>query len=546
MNTAPTVPLFVAPKRLLLDMAREHALPNLLRMVVDRLAESPRVALARIWLVQSSEDCDGCPMPTECRGRPVCLHLVASSGRSVADPRTTWTRLDGAFRRFPLGMRKVGQIAATGEPIEVPDLSPAPPDWAARPDWMRAEGIAGFGGQPLIHRGEVFGVLAVFARGAVGPECMDWLRTIADHAAAAIATARAFQQIEELRAKLELENEYLREEVTRAGAFGELVGQGPALEAVARQIDLVAPTDAAVLVLGESGTGKELVAREVHRRSKRAGRPLVKVNCAAVPRELYESEFFGHAKGAFTGALRDRAGRFELADGGTLFLDEVGEIPLELQAKLLRVLQEGELERVGEERTRKVNVRLIAATNRDLRGEAEAGRFRQDLYYRLSVFPVELPPLRKRVEDVALLAEHFLTLSARKLGRPKPRLTLANVQQLQRYHWPGNVRELQHVIERAVITAEGPRLVIELPAGPGGRAAPPPVPDADQVLTDAEVRRLEANNIRAALRRTGGKVSGAGGAAELLGVKPTTLASRIKVLGLSLRPGGHVDGEESS
>jgi transcriptional regulator with GAF, ATPase, and Fis domain len=531
-------PLFRDPKRLLLDMAREHSLPELLRLVVERLADSPRVALARIWLVLPSADCRGCPLPAACQDRSTCLHLVASSGRSVVDPGVTWTRLDGAFSRFPLGVRKVGQIALSGEPMEAPDLSPAPPDWAAKPDWMRAEGIAGFGGQPLVHRGQVLGVLAVFARGPMGPECMDWLRTVADHTAAAIATARAFEQIEQLRARLELENEYLREEVARTGAFGELVGQGPALEAVARQIDLVAPTDAAVLVLGESGTGKELVAREVHRRSKRAARPLVKVNCAAVPRELYESEFFGHARGAFTGALRDRAGRFELADGGTLFLDEVGEIPLELQAKLLRVLQEGELERVGEERTRKVNVRLVAATNRDLRAEAEAGRFRQDLYYRMSVFPVELPPLRKRVEDVPLLAEHFLTLAARKLGRAKPRLTLANVQQLQRYHWPGNVRELQHVIERAVITAEGARLVIELPAGPAGPPEQPaPVPvDVERVLTDAEVRRLEADNIRAALRRAKGKVSGPGGAAELLGVRPTTLASRIKALGITPPP----------
>jgi transcriptional regulator with GAF, ATPase, and Fis domain len=536
---AGDVPLCRDPKRLLLDMAREHRLPELLRMVVDRLAESPRVALARIWLVQPSADCTGCPLPEECRGRPACLHLVASSGRSVVDPRVAWTRLDGAFRRFPLGVRKVGQIAATGEPVEIPDLAPSPPAWVVNPEWMRAEGIAGFGGQPLMHYGEVLGVLAVFARGGVGPECMDGLRTIADHAAAAIATARAFEQIEQLRAKLEMENEYLREEVTRAGAFGEMIGQGPALGAVARQIDLVAPTDAAVLILGESGTGKELVAREVHRRSKRAARPLVKVNCAAVPRELYESEFFGHARGAFTGALRDRAGRFELADGGTLFLDEVGEIPLELQAKLLRVLQEGELERVGEERTRKVNVRLIAATNRDLRAEAEAGRFRQDLYYRLSVFPVELPPLRKRTEDIPLLAEHFLALAARKLGRAKPRLTLANVQRLQRYHWPGNVRELQHVIERAVITSDGARLSIDLPASGGpGEAAPAPGPAADTVLTDAEVRRLEADNIRRALRLAGGKVSGPGGAAEMLGIKPTTLASRIKALGLAPAPRG--------
>jgi transcriptional regulator with GAF, ATPase, and Fis domain len=541
MTQPPTGPLFLNPKRLLLDMAREHALPELLRMVVERLAESPRVALARIWLVQRPESCAGCRMALECPDRSACLHLVASNGRSVVDPRLTWTGLDGAFRRFPLGVRKVGQIGATGEPLEIPDLAPAPPSWVARPDWMQAEGVAGFGGQPLVHRGEVLGVLAVFARGPIGAECMDWLRTIADHTAAAIATARVFEQIEQLRAKLELENEYLREEVTRAGAFGELVGEGPALEAVARQIDLVAPTDSAVLLLGESGTGKELVAREVHRRSKRAARPLVKVNCAAVPRELYESEFFGHARGAFTGALRDRAGRFELAEGGTLFLDEVGEIPLELQAKLLRVLQEGELERVGEERTRRVNVRLIAATNRDLRAEAEAGRFRQDLYYRLSVFPIELPPLRKRAEDIPLLAEHFLALAARKLGRPKPRLTLANVQQLQRYPWPGNVRELQHVIERAVITANGARLLIELPAvpieDPGKTGAPLPGGD-ERVLTDAEVRGLEADNIRAALRRTGGKVSGAGGAAELLGMKPTTLASRIKALGLSARPAG--------
>ncbi len=536
MTVALADPLFVDPKRLLLDMAREHALEDLLRLVVERMAESPRVALARIWLVRRSEDCTGCVMAPECQDRSSCLHLVASHGRSAVDSKVEWKRLDGRFRRFPIGVRKVGRIAATGEPIEALDLLPDPPGWVARPDWMRAEGVAGFGGQPLIHRGQVLGVLAVFARGHVGPECMDWLRTIADHAAAAIATAAAFERIEELSRRLQLENEYLREEVTRAGAFGELVGQGPALEALARQIDLVAPTDSAVLILGESGTGKELVARELHRRSKRAARPLIKVNCAAVPRELYESEFFGHARGSFTGALRDRAGRFELADGGTLFLDEVGEIPPELQAKLLRVLQEGELERVGEERTRKVDVRIIAATNRDLRGEAEAGRFRKDLYYRLSVFPVELPPLRERVEDIPLLAEHFLALIARKLGRPRPRLTLAVAQQLQRYDWPGNVRELQHVIERAVITADGSRLTIELPAGPAeapGKPATPPAPAAeDRVLTDAEMRRLEADNIRAALRQTKGKVSGADGAAELLGIKPTTLASRIKALGL--------------
>jgi transcriptional regulator with GAF, ATPase, and Fis domain len=231
--------------------------------------------------------------------------------------------------------------------------------------------------------------------------------------------------------------------------------------------------------------------------------------------------------------LRDRAGRFELADHGTLFLDEVGEIPLEFQAKLLRVLQEGELERVGEERTRRVNVRLVTATNRDLRAAAEAGPFREDLYYRLSVFPVELPPLRERKEDIPLLAEHFLRLSARRLGRAAPRLTLAAVQRLQQYDWPGNVRELQHVLERAVITSVGRRINVELPSSPKATwVAEPVAPEADPVRTDAEIRQLEADNIRAALKAAGGKVSGPDGAAQLLGMKPTTLASRIKALGI--------------
>lgn len=230
--------------------------------------------------------------------------------------------------------------------------------------------------------------------------------------------------------------------------------------------------------------------------------------------------------------MRDRVGRFELADSGTLFLDEVGEIPLELQAKLLRVLQEGELERVGEERTRRVNVRLMAATNRDLRTEAEAGRFRQDLFYRLSVFPVEVPALRKRKDDIPLLAEHFLEMSSRKVGRLKPPLTLAGVQRLQQYDWPGNVRELQHVIERAVIISTGGRLKIELPSQAKAARSPEPASADPQVRTDAQIRQIEADNIRAALKAANGKVSGPSGAAQLLGLKPTTLTSRIKALGI--------------
>src|SRR5262245_35680918 len=243
-------PLFTDPKRLLLDMAQEQSLPELLRLIASRVGDSPRVALVRIWLAQPTTDCTDCPTPEQCRGQSRCLYLVASGGRSAATPSTEWTRLDGAFRRFPFGARKVGQIAASGEPIEVPDLGEPFPDWIARPEWARAAGVRGFAGQPLVHRGQVLGVLAVFARGAIGADCMGWLRMIADHAAAAIATARAFEQIEALQKRLELENEYLREEVTRAGAFGELIGQSAAMEAVEQQIDWDGTTGGAWLVLG--------------------------------------------------------------------------------------------------------------------------------------------------------------------------------------------------------------------------------------------------------------------------------------------------------
>lgn len=533
--STPTAGLVDNPKRVLLDLAGQHQLSELLPLAVNRLAAGTAVALVRIWLIHPpiAGECSRCRLANECRAREQCLHLVASSGRSLNPSVAPWSTLDGAFRRIPIGIRKVGLIAQSGASIEVANVLPDQ-SWVADPEWIRNERITSFAGHPLVHRGQVLGVLGLFARQEAGEACFEWLRMIADHLAAAIANARALEEIELLKKRIEQENEYLREEVLQLESFGELIGQSPPLQAVGRQIDLVAPTDSSVLILGESGTGKELVARELHRRSRRAERPFVKVNCAAIPRELYESEFFGHAKGAFTGALRDRAGRFELADGGTLFLDEVGEIPLELQAKLLRVLQEGELERVGDERTRHVDVRIISATNRKLRDESEAGRFRQDLYYRLSVFPIELPPLRNRVEDIPLLAGQFLERLARKLGRQQPRLTLANVQQLQSYRWPGNVRELQHVLERAAIGASDGRLRLELPVeAPKQFAAATATDKSEHIMTDAEMRAFEGKNIQTALRAAGGKIYGASGAATLLGMKPTTLASRIKALGLS-------------
>ena len=344
----------------------------------------------------------------------------------------------------------------------------------------------------------------------------------------------ALAEVDRLRERLELENAYLQEEIRIETNPRGIIGQSEAIQKTLRQVKLVAPTTAAVMITGESGTGKELIARAIHEASARSDRPLIRVNCAAIPRELFESEFFGHVRGAFTGALRDRIGRFELADGGTLFLDEVGEIPLELQGKLLRVLQEGNFERVGEERTRTVDVRVIAATNRDLKQEVQRGRFREDLYFRLNVFPVESLPLRERREDIPLLAQHFLMRESEQL-KSDLRLSEGDARRLARYDWPGNVRELQNVIERAAILAQNGRLRIDLPDPAGAQpSSGPGRPKADRpaVLTSSEMREHERANIVAALQACGGKVFGRGGAAEMLDIKPTTLASRIKVLGI--------------
>jgi DNA-binding NtrC family response regulator len=325
----------------------------------------------------------------------------------------------------------------------------------------------------------------------------------------------------------------LRSEISASG----IVGKSAALRRLLQQVDTVAPSDSTVLILGETGTGKELIARAVHQRSRRRDKPLVWVNCSSIPRELFESEFFGHAKGAFTGAIKDRAGRFEVAAGGTLVLDEVGEIPLELQSKLLRVLQEKSYERVGEEKMRHADVRIVAATNRDLKKEVAAGRFREDLYYRLNVFPLKVAALREREEDIPLLATHFVELLVQELGCPKPRLTRAGIETLLGYHWPGNIRELRNVIERAVILARGGILNFDVPATGSSidliSFASRDVDEAEpEYLTDVEMRRRERHNLFAVLQKAGWKIKGVGGAAELLGVSPTTLFARIKKMGL--------------
>ena len=332
--------------------------------------------------------------------------------------------------------------------------------------------------------------------------------------------------------QLSEQTEYLKDELKSVHNFDEIIGASELMKNLLRDVERIAVTAATVLILGETGTGKELIARAIHNAGKRRDKPLVKVNCAALPATLIESELFGHERGSFTGATAKRAGRFQLADEGTIFLDEVGELPLELQAKLLRVLQEGEFEPVGSCKTMKIDVRVIAATNRDLEQQVAEGRFREDLYYRLSVFPLTVPPLRKRKEDIVPLANAFLARSLQKLGGTMEPLSAEAIARLNAYDWPGNVRELQNVIERAVIVADGrgPNLDRALPAAAVG--APVTAAVSDRVLTIAELQELEKSNILAALKTCDWQIAGDGGAAKLLGMKPSTLNSRISALRL--------------
>ncbi len=522
--------------------AETHEPESVLRAVVDGLAADARVALARIWLIAPGGPCDACRMRPECPDQTRCLHLAASAGNPRVESRERWKSVDGDFRRFPLAVRKVGRIATTGVSVFIPEIE-RDTEWIARPAWARAEGIRSFAGHALAFRGEALGVLALFSREPMSAASFEALRAFAAQAAVALANANAFAEVARLREALERERDYLREEVKIARAHGAILGESASLRRALEQIELVAPTDASVLVLGESGTGKELVAQAIHDRSRRAAAPFVRVNCAAIPRELFESEFLGHVRGSFTGAVRDRVGRFELADGGTLLLDEVGEIPLELQSKLLRVLQEGTFERVGETRTRRVNVRVVAATNRDLVREIAAGRFREDLYYRLAVFPIQLPPLRERREDIGPLAAHFLALAAQRIGRTRLRLTQGDVRELERRAWPGNVRELASVMERAAILARGSRVPLDLVLPPSpteerARDATPVVRASAgerAIETELERKQRERANLESALAACGGKISGPGGAAELLGLRPSTLASRLEATGVRRR-----------
>lgn len=530
-------PYFTA--QLLLDIANEQSLDRLLHRLLDLGVEQPGIVGIQFWLIEQGDRCTKCPRQSECADQSRCLHLVVAKARPAAGLRKGLSRLESLDTRVPLEGTQLGNAVLSGQEKIILNLEKEPASIDV-PDWIREQGVRVCIVTPISFKGEALGAFAVFRQDGLPEESRPWGPVFANQVGAAVAITRAFQEIQHLKAQLELQNTYLQEEVVEARAFGDLVGRSAPLRHIVSQIDLVAATEASVLILGETGTGKELVAHEIHRRSPRSAGPLVRVNCASIPRNLFESEFFGHVKGAFTGAIKDRAGRFETADGGTIFLDEVGEIPLETQSKLLRVLQERRYERVGEDRTRQADVRVVAATNQDLKKAMESGRFREDLYYRLNVFPISVPPLRDRMDDIPLLAKHFLDLSARELKCGKPRLTKAAVAKLEGYHWPGNIREFRNVMERSLILARGGAIDFDLPvttrpARPRS-VLPTQSPDGNprqpRFFTEAELQRQGRENLLLILETAKWRIKGPEGAAELLGIKPSTMITRMRKWGL--------------
>src|SRR5437870_10159100 len=427
-------------------------------------------------------------------------------------------------------------------------------------DVMKREGMQSVCAIPLLSSECCLGVLSFMAarEGAFQELRRDLLDQVGSAVAVALDHCLAYEEVRDLRDRLVRENVYLQEEIRREHPFEELVGSSPTLGAALHKVDQVAPGNTSVLILGETGTGKELIARAIDNRSARRDRPLVKVNCSAISAGLVESELFGHVKGAFTGALERRVGRFELADGGTIFLDEIGELPLETQVKLLRVLQEQEFEPVGSSRTLRVDVRVIAATNRDLQEAVRTGRFRPDLFYRLNVFPIAIPPMRERRADIPQLVMFFLSRFSRSLGKQISAVAPETMQHLCAYEWPGNVRELQNVIERAVVLCEGPVLEIDPDLVPlsaaTSRASEPMTPSGSAEARPANERagiraaapdgiapleEMERRHIVAALDSTAGVIHGPKGAARILKLHPNTLRSRMEKLGITFKRTRH-------
>ena len=533
--TPAIAPLFPAAdpvdtlRRITRELAVTQNLPVVLASITTALVEHAGAALARVFLYLNDDECEICrthgPVFTmKSEGRK-CLHLAASTGlfNGAAVPDHV---IPMSHNVVPVKVALERRAFLSNDLIrDVGDEIPA-----SNREFLAQADIVAVGAFPLEYRGELLGVLGMLSRTPFDARAWELQSIFADQAAMAVKSAFLFEQVERYKDRLQLENAYLQSEIRTERGFEEIIGESPALKSVIRKVKQVAGVETTVLLTGETGTGKELIARAIHSLSARKDRPMIKVNCGAIPQGVVESELFGHERGAFTGALQRRIGRFELADKGTLFMDEVGELPLDTQVKLLRVLQEQEFERLGGTRVTKVDVRLVAATNRDLEREVAEGRFRSDLFFRLNVFPIHVPPLRERPGDIALLVRHFLAHFQRKLAKPLRAVSPEGLDRLQRYAWPGNIRELQNVLERACVLSSGP--VVEITealrtSGDGG---------ADEAANDQPIVTLDESermHVQRALAATSGRIHGPDGAAALLGINGSTLRSRMQKLGIA-------------
>ncbi len=512
-----------------------------LNSITKDLVEQADMAVSVVWLYTTDDLCPVCQTssPIGSSGGQPGIHVCAQAGFQGEEAERRHHRIPPGYglpgrvmvSRKPIHLRNMDQVVQRyrADRNSVPELGGDGGEPEVELQWALDQGFRSAVAYPLIVHGDEFvGVLGNLARRDIDEEEFAHIGILAQQAAISIKSAQIFEENKKLRDRLIVENAYLQEELRSEAGFSEIVGVSRALRSLLQDIRQVAGTDSAVLLLGETGTGKELIARAIHQLSPRKSRPLIKVNCGAIAPSLVDSELFGHERGAFTGALQRRLGRFELANNGTLFLDEIGELPPESQTRLLRVLQEQEFERVGGNHPIRVDVRLIAATNRDLEAEVAAKRFRADLFYRLNVFPAHVPPLRERKDDIPHLVEHFIAHQRRRLGKTIEGVSHEGMERLRRYSWPGNIRELQNVVERACVLASGPLLSIpeNLTDGPGRPAG------ADPILTLAEA---EKSHIRRALEASGGRIHGTGGAAAMLGINPNTLRSRMEKLGVLQR-----------
>ena len=507
--------------RVMQQMVISPRISDALDAITAGLIEELDAVTARLWLYGSDSDCGSCRQGTStsrsARPKEVALHLCSAAGAEKS--------IDGDEHKSRQGQFLFNVVTTSKTPVRVDDVQRDPRVDAQLRDALTRVGARAVVVYPLVFRDEIQGVLCLSFREPIGDDAFNQLQLVAFQATMAVKGSKLLAESEQSGRKLRAENAYLQHEIDGEDGSEGIISRSTLLRDVLHMAAVVAPTDTTVLLIGETGTGKELMARAIHRRSARGARAFITMNCGAITPTLAESELFGHERGAFTGAVSRRLGRFELANKSSLFMDEIGELPLEVQAALLRVIEQREFVRVGGERVIQTDARIIAATNRDLAAEVAQGRFREDLFYRINVFPLRLPPLRERPEDIPLLVRHFLEHFQRVLAKPFTDVTQDSMKAMKGYRWPGNIRELRNVIERACVLATGP--IVSVPMD--GLLGAVPATDFDTMES------VEREHMRRVLASTKGRVSGPRGAAKILDINPNTLRSRLAKLGVTAK-----------